>query len=74
MGEVIKFPEKPQEHDARTAFGGVWTCGCGGQDWMLFGNGICLCRGCNYISTVLAVVQSPVSPPPDSPQTQESKP
>lgn len=73
MGEVIKFPEKPQEHVASVAFGGVWTCGCDSQEWRLYGNGIVLCTGCNYISTVLAVIQSPVSPNPPAQGKEEQR-
>jgi hypothetical protein len=58
---VIQFPTPEQRatkgKDLGVISGGVWTCGCGGQDWVLYGNGICLCRGCNCISTIIRCVE-----------------
>lgn len=65
MGDVLKFPEKPQERDLGVVCGGVWTCGCDAQEWRLYGNGVVLCLGCNHISTVLKVVQEPLEPTPE---------
>jgi hypothetical protein len=60
---VLQFPRRGK--DLGVVCGGVWTCGCGGQDWVLYGNGVCLCRDCNCISTVLKVVQDPTPIPPE---------
>jgi|ERR1700733_348105 len=57
---MLIFPSKPKEIELGKVCGGVWTCGCEGQDWVLYENGVCLCRGCNCISTVLKVVHDPV--------------
>ena len=55
---VIAFRgKKKQPQDLGVVSGSVWTCGCGGQDWVLYDNGICLCRGCNCISTVIKCVE-----------------
>lgn len=68
---VIQFPTKPKEIELGKVCGGVLTCGCGGQHWVLYENGVCLCPGCNCISSVLKASYDPV---PDSPPTQEAKP
>jgi len=63
---ILQFPKKVPEHDLGVICGGVWTCGCGGQDWVLYENGACLCRGCNCISTLLRCVADPVPPNADN--------
>ena len=61
---ILQFPTKPKETDLAVACGGAWTCGCGSQEWILYGNGVCLCTGCHCISTVIKVVEDK----PDGPQ------
>jgi len=63
---VLQFPRKVGAQDLGVVCGGVWTCGCGGQDWVLYENGVCLCRGCNCISTLLECRANPVPPSTDN--------
>ena len=51
---ILKFPDrKPEPMELGAVCGGVWTCGCGCQHWVLYENGVCLCPECHCISTVL---------------------
>ena len=70
---VIQFPTKPKEIELGKVCGGVWTCGCGCQNWVLYENGVVLCPSCNCISSVLAVIQSPVEPSPPTQSAERPK-
>ena len=61
---VLQFPRKVGTNDLSEACGGVWTCGCGSQQWVLYANGVCLCTGCNCISTVIACHEANAAPEP----------
>ena len=61
---VLQFPRKVGTNDLSDVAGGVWTCGCGSQHWVLYANGICLCTGCNCISTVIECREAHVVPDP----------
>ena len=60
---VIQFPKKPEAIELGKVCGGVWTCGCGCQHWILYENGVCLCPECHCISSVLKCSYDPVPPP-----------
>jgi hypothetical protein len=55
---ILQFPRKVGTNDLATVCGGVWTCGCGCQLWVLYENGVCLCSECNCISEMIANVVS----------------
>jgi hypothetical protein len=63
---VLQFPRKVGTNDLSEVAGGVWTCGCGCQHWILYANGICLCPECNCISTVIQNSQAPLQAPPNA--------
>jgi hypothetical protein len=62
---VLQFPKRVHATDLASAAGGVWTCGCEGQEWRLYGNGLVLCLKCNHISTVLKVIEDRLPPVSD---------
>jgi hypothetical protein len=40
-----------------------YTCGCGGQMFLLLPDGECVCCACNHINTPLQVIYTPPETP-----------
>ena len=58
MGDVVKIT--PNVNIAST-FEQGWMCGCGGQLWLLFADGKCVCALCDHYSTRIKVIEVPAS-------------